>query len=269
MNQINFSQLGGFPLETETLLEVQKAYSIFNVYGKALGDKVIVSGCDEIGSNVTNGYIYLEGELMEFKGGVKQSKIVIDQIIQEVEFEDTNVKPVYYNRFATFGTGTTAIDWEGFKRIDPITSLMTRLDELEKTNAVFNSGHGSVWWRGSIASIPNGWIEDTTMRGLVPVGYDPGYRNHFDEGSYNLNTIGTSGGVREHAITLDEMPEHKFDLKTSDGGDDNTHSNDYLSPGDKEDRGHTGTQYTNELGGDKKHTNMQPYRVGVWIKRQI
>ncbi|MDB0611138.1 hypothetical protein PL371_04485, partial [Tenacibaculum maritimum] len=84
MNNLNFQELGGFPLETNTLTEVQKAYSIFNNYGSLAGNKTIITGCEELGNSVTNGFIYLNDELLEFRGGTKQSKIIIKQEIQEV-----------------------------------------------------------------------------------------------------------------------------------------------------------------------------------------
>lgn len=131
MNNINFQQVGGFPMETNTLLEVQKAYSIFNALGYMAGGRVIISGCVKTGNEISNGYLFIDGELIEFRGGTEQSKVIIKQEIQEVEFEDRQLKPVYYTRYATFGTGVTTIDWSDFKRLDSVVRLMERITTLE------------------------------------------------------------------------------------------------------------------------------------------
>ncbi|NJB83607.1 hypothetical protein [Wenyingzhuangia aestuarii] len=268
MNHINFQQIGGFPLETETLLEVQKAYSIFNAYGKAMGDKVIVSGCTVVGSNVSDGYIYLNDELISFKGGTLQSKIYIKEDVQNVEFADLVTKPVYYTRYATFGNTTNSIDWADFKRIDPILTLMSRMDELEKTNAVFNSGLGSVWWRGTLASIPDGWEEDTTMRGLVPVGQQVG--------DSNFNTLNATGGSKTQSLTVGQLPKHTPKWKWSKGVKFKTESaQDGTGYIDQDDGYHNGNSRDidrypiEEIGNNESHNNLQPYRVGLWIKRTI
>lgn len=254
MNQINFQQIGGFPFETETLNALQQAYNIFNSYGAVLGDKVIVSGCNLVGSTVQDGIIYLNDELLVFKSGTLQNKIYIAEDVQEVEFEDGSNKPVYHTRFATFGDTVDSVNWSEFKRIDPIVSLMSRLDELEKTNAVFKGGLSSVWWRGSATSIPDGWVEDTGMRGLVPVGQLP------NDSSFGV--LGASGGEKAVELTQENLPditlERKVGKETPAGGSESIWSN---RPGDD-------FVEEIELGGENSpHNNLQPYRVGLWIKR--
>ncbi|NIJ45071.1 hypothetical protein FHR24_001510 [Wenyingzhuangia heitensis] len=275
MNYINFQQIGGFPLETETLLEVQKAYSIFNAYGKAMGDKVIVSGCTVVGNNVSDGYIYLNDELISFKGGTLQSKIYIKEDVQNVEFADLVTKPVYYTRYATFGNTTNSIDWADFKRIDPILTLMSRMDELEKTNAVFITGGAMVLWNKPANEIPEGWKEVEDWRGRMPIGFDPNYNFAFnnDEVNYRLNVLGQTGGVRESKLNLSELPNFTLKWKNSQGTkidiagarDAIVYSDISQSSGNH--RKDIDTSPLESIGEGRSHTNMSPYRTVLFIER--
>lgn len=136
MNNINFQQSIGFPLETNTFDEMQKAYGIFNAMGEVVGDKVIVQGCKESGQNVADGVIYLNGEFFDFKGGVKQSTIVIQEDITKVEFEDGEKKDTYFKRYAKFGSGIDSYLWTDFKRVDDLVKVK---DDIKKVNLKINS----------------------------------------------------------------------------------------------------------------------------------
>ncbi|CAA0153225.1 conserved hypothetical protein [Tenacibaculum maritimum] len=136
MNIANFQQIGGFPFETNTVDFMQKAYSIFNAFGALAGNKTIISGCEVQGNEITNGYIYLEGELLEFRGGIKQDTIVIIEEETKVEFEDQTVKGVYYTRYATFGVSGNSIPWKDFKRIEVLIKLLNRIKALEEQIAL-------------------------------------------------------------------------------------------------------------------------------------
>ena len=156
MNNLNFQQLGGLPLETETLTEIQTAYSIFNAYGFLGGDRCIISGCIKTGNTVSNGFIFLDGEILEFKEGQEQSSVIVKQDVTDLEFENSEVKPVYYSRYACFGVGTSSVSWSDFKRLDSLTTLMTRISTLEKKSAVFSKGGGMLFWNKPANDIPVG-----------------------------------------------------------------------------------------------------------------
>lgn len=123
MNAANFNQTGGFPLETETLAFIQNAYKLFNDLGNVIGDKSIIKGCALTGTTVSDGTIYVNGELLEFRGGTQQTKIVIREDIQYMAFEDGTTKAVYKTRYAKFGTGTGAILWSEFTRPKTVLEL--------------------------------------------------------------------------------------------------------------------------------------------------
>lgn len=133
MNVLNFNQSVGFPLETDILDSMQTAYSIFNALGAIAGEKSIILGCNTIGVNVSDGVIYLNGEVLRFVGGFAQETIIIQENITSLEFEDGNSNEVIKERFATFGTGTTSYPWADFKRgmptIEIVAALLLKADK--------------------------------------------------------------------------------------------------------------------------------------------
>lgn len=246
MNTVNFQQIGGFPLETNTLTEVQKAYSIFNAFGALAGDKTIISGCETQGNEVTNGFIYLDGELLEFRGGIKQTTVVIIQEEVAVEFEDNTVKPVYYTRYATFGVSGNSIPWEEFKRYyinQPIYREVKWVDR-DVTNADLPRG----WF------IANGQNGTRNLLGRMFVGKDS---------SSEFNTVGKSGGAKEHQLTIGEMPRHRFGFPPGAGGDDGAGR---IVAGDSYGTQSLGSAYTNYLGSNQPHNNLPPYIVQIPIQ---
>lgn len=137
MKRFNFNQTGGLKLVTETLSGLQDAYSIYTGALKMAGDKAILSGCEELGGTVTDGFVIINGEILEFKGAVKQSTVIIKEEIENIQFEDGSLKPFETYRYATFGFSTSAISWDSFKRVPPlneipsqITALNTKIDSF-------------------------------------------------------------------------------------------------------------------------------------------
>ena len=247
MNKINFQQVGGFPLETNTLDEIQKAYTIFNAYGELAGNKSIISGCETQGTTVSDGFIYLEGELLEFRGGEKQSTIVVVQEEVSVEFEDKTLKPAYFTRYATFGTSGDSVAWDDFKRFYVSQPIYKEVKWVSRdvTNADLPRG----WY---IADGNNG--TDNVLGRMIVAR---------DQTDANFWYIGQKGGESEVTLTVNQMPKHRHGMEDGAGGDDGagrvTAGNDY------------GTQslanaYTKEVGGGQAHNNLPPYIVMLPIQ---
>lgn len=94
------------------------------------------------------------------------------------------------------------------------------------------------------------------FKGKVGVG--------LDEDDTNMNTIGKTGGEKEHTLTVNEMPnhDHEIDLNIEGRGSTNwafRSNQEYLG----------GTVKTLKSGGGQAHNNMQPYEVVgyMWIRR--
>jgi hypothetical protein len=116
MNTINFNQVGGFPFSTNILAKLQTAFSLFNALGNIVGDLTIISGCEVAGTNVANGVVFINGEVLEFRGGLAQTKVIVKEDTENILFENLNYYPAIKTRYATFGTGVGAINWVDFKR---------------------------------------------------------------------------------------------------------------------------------------------------------
>ena len=203
--RINFSHLGGFPLNQNILDAMQESYNLLGVLGEIVGSKAIIKGCAVTGTTVAPGYIYINGEILYFVGGEIQDDVIIVEEVVDKEFEDGVERDVLHIRHAEFGTGTTAIPWTDFVRAYPLTSAIF-LDEIRM-------------YGGDIANIPAGWhlcngsngTED--LRGRFIVGHNP------DDVDYD--TVGNTGGEKEHTLTVDEMPAHNHTAGSTPAGSHN------------------------------------------------
>ena len=106
----------------------------------------------------------------------------------------------------------------------------------------FGSGNGSTTF-----NLPN-------LSGRVPVGIDPN--------DNDFNSIGKTGGEKEHTLTVGEMPEHNHELGYDTGV--------LLSSGNERGNVGSGTTYdqgwfTKANGGSQPHNNLQPHVVLNYI----
>ncbi|MEG3977309.1 hypothetical protein QT970_22190 [Microcoleus sp. herbarium8] len=200
MNRTNFVQTGGVPIKAERLQELQEAYSIFNNLGFIAGNFSILTGCVVTGTNVSDGVVVVNGEVLLFQGGTLSANVIIIENPVSKEFKDGSFKPLHFIRYATFGTGAGMLAWNDFKRIDPILTLMARLASLEKKTAVFQAGGGMVLWNKPANEIPNGWQEVINWRGRMPVG--------MDVSQTEFNTLGKISGNKNKTLSTSELPSH-------------------------------------------------------------
>lgn len=119
----------GFPLESDaTLGFMQSAYTDgLNGIGKFFGELVIVSGVVQTGSNVTDGWIMVQGELMFFLGGTVATNFFIEETVVSKANQSGTLVPRYFTRKAKFGTGTVQFPFANLQRIEGIQTLQNRL----------------------------------------------------------------------------------------------------------------------------------------------
>jgi len=270
MNRLNFNQSVGFPLETEILDEMQKAWTVLNALGAIAGNFTIISGCVVTDATATNGVVFINGEVLAFHGGVVQENVIIVEIQQLREFEDNNSHEVIYTRYATFGTATTQWPWADFKRgmetkeipaalalkEDKLTvaALLERIEDLEAITTVnVPSGLIAIW--GQAANlIPVGWTEYTPLRGRTAVGYDSAVPE--------FDVLGDFGGAINKTLSINEMPSHNHELGLSTGGANSDGGNDFVK------NSTVGTTFsTKNSGGSVPFSIMNPFRVVLYIQK--
>lgn len=251
-------------MDTDILDAVQEAYSVFNSLGSLAGDKAIISGCVEAGNNVSDGVIYLNGEILSFKGGTLGTSIIIKEDTESRVFEDGATKPVIFKRYATFGSSTPekTFVWADFKRFDNLVKnaeknldFEKRLKALETKKSPIPIGLIAIWGKPATEPIPEGWQECTDLRGRFPLGWNPD-----DE---DFNTLLKEGGEKEHTLKQAELPNYEIasiDLLrawTPKGGGFRG-SNDNKLNYEK--------VKINLGGGNQPHNNMPPYRIIKFIE---
>lgn len=96
------------------------------------------------------------------------------------------------------------------------------------------------------------------FKGLIALGVD--------EDDTNMNTIGKTGGEKEHTLTVNEMPSHTHTLNNATLLNRNI-SGTGGAQGSTTVQGATVT--ANNSGGGQAHNNLQPYEVVgyMWIRR--
>lgn len=268
MITFNFDQSVGFPLDTDILTSIQKAYKLFGALGGLAGNFSIISGCTLVGSTVSNGAVYINGELFEFKGGVLQSNVIIVEERTTLEFEDNNEHDVIFNRYATFGTGTTQYPWEDFKRVfesknipqaladkedkTVVTGLVERIAALEAmADRTLPIGIIAIWGK-PIGDIPIGWQPYEPLKGRIPIG--------LDTAQVEFDTLLDYGGSKTHTNTIEEMAAHDHDIASDShnaagGGAEKTIGSDLV-----------GFEKTEETGEGIPYSIMNPYRVVHFIE---
>lgn len=278
MNTLNFIQTGGVPFTNNVVAEFEKAYSIFNAYGAMAGDKTIISGCLENGSSVSDGYVYVNGELFYFEGGNISENVFLNVENIEKVFEDQTTKTLIKVRTIKFGNALENVwSWSEFKRIDNLIALMGRLDMLEEaqtiTNAklaIFTQGGVVFPWFKAVEDIPEGFAPVWNIAGKTIVGLDP---NDTD-----FDTVGKLFGSKKHKLTTSELPKHRFKIATTTGQNSYPplNSNNFLVTinnkgivGNYLLGGTTGEPtvgQSSEVGGDLEHNNVQPSIVANYIE---
>lgn len=246
MNRIDLTNLGGFPLEQDTLKFMQDSYDDVQASVAALfGDKAILSGVQVVGGNVTNGWITYQGEILKFVGGAAGADVVIVETTQDAVFEDGATRPVYKTRYATIGTPGTF----------PFT-------DLKPANVGVPVGT-VVMWSGSVNAIPAGWQLHAPLAGKFIVGYDPA--------DVDYDAIGKIGGEKKHQLTNGELPKTQLRVNTTgnQSGVDpgrglqrsSTNGDGYASNG----TGSGTYPYIESFGNDEAHENRPPYYVLAYI----
>lgn len=280
MNKQNFNQLGGFPLETDTLDWLQEAYSIFNALGDVIGNYAIISGCTVNGSNVGDGVVFINGEVYKFVGGAIQANVRIIQTSTTKVFENGDINPVHNQRYVTFASGVGEISWSNFKRPETLINLSSR---------ILPPGSNPQMYTGNPLDLPEGWnlCDGGTYNNILTPDLRKRFIVGWQSGDADYGLMGGIGGADKVTLTESEMPSHTHSGSTNSAGS-HTHimkirtdevgsgngaaltnsgnSDESLVNYNTESAGaHTHTMNLNSTGGDEAHENRPPYYVLAYI----
>ncbi|QIY83417.1 hypothetical protein HER18_07675 [Chryseobacterium sp. NEB161] len=266
MNNISFNQDGGFRLSTNILAAVQASYTLFNALGWIGGDLTIISGCEVNGSTVSDGVVFINGEVFNFKGGDLGTYVIIRETVTSYPFQNGTVKPVIRERYVSFGSGTPDQNflWADFKRLFPTKDIEAfktehdnRIEALEGKQA-FAIGMILRYDQPLSVAPPAGWVDwnPAGEQGRVWVS-----RSETD-GDFGL---GSTGGEKTHQLIENEMPAHKHNY---------TDVSNNMFGGPDQSTGFDGgnvrfklrTVETESKGGNQAHNNLQPYVAVRFIK---
>ena len=272
MNIVRYKQTGGFPLDTNNLDFLQNSFHILNTLGNLAGDMVIISGCEITGNTVSNGVVYVNKEVLEFRGGSLSANVFIKEEAVSGTFEDGSFKPIEITRYVTFGSSTPekTFKWEDFKRVDNLiqqgvknADFEKRIKALENKKSPVPIGLIAIWGKPASEPIPEGWKECTDLRGRMPLGWNP------DDADFS--ELLKNDGEKTHQLKVHELPVIEGGFETV------THMTRLgtgvvrgVSGGQAQIAGGA-SQWLHEqmelkFGGNQPHNNMPPYKIIKFIE---
>ena len=272
MNIVRYKQTGGFPLDTNNLDFLQSSFHILNTLGNLAGDMVIISGCEITGNTVSNGVVYVNKEVLEFRGGSLSANVFIKEEAVSGTFEDGSFKPIEITRYVTFGSSTPekTFKWEDFKRVDNLiqqgvknADFEKRIKALENKKSPVPIGLIAIWGKPASEPIPEGWKECTDLRGRMPLGWNP------DDADFS--ELLKNDGEKTHQLKVQELPVIEGGFETV------THMTRLgtgvvrgVSGGQAQIAGGA-SQWLHEqmelkFGGNQPHNNMPPYKIIKFIE---
>jgi hypothetical protein len=133
--RIDFTQLEGLGFTQDTLDFLQASYrDSFAGLAAFLGDFVIVTGVIDEGATYSNGWVAINGQLLPFAGGLKASRIIVDEVVTTELFEDGSTKNVYYVRTAKLASSGGTL-FTSFVRLSTVKQIIS---DLANANANAN-----------------------------------------------------------------------------------------------------------------------------------
>lgn len=276
MDKINFTAKDNFPFSIDTANMMQGQTMLAAKLALLGGANYILSGCVDDGTNVSDGIIVVNGELIPFEGGVKKTKIAIQQTSKTLTAFGVEYPEAYIYRIAKF-SDTGDYNWSDFMQVLTNKQIEYKLNSLKGEETGFVK-----MWSGRVDRIPEDYRlcnGDVLTTELYPeLAYSlgkeneqsfsiPDLRRRFIAGYDNAVDSGYSemwstGGAEAITLTKNQMPKHTHTIKFVDEKwGDNANSRPFPNPA-----GTAGySAETTESGGDQAHENRPPYYVLAYV----
>jgi hypothetical protein len=267
--RIDFTIVGGLPLEQDTLDFMQQSYrGAFGALAKLCGDKVILTGVEVTGGSVSSGWIVVGGELIPFIGGTLATNVLVSEAsaVSQALFEDGNSHDVYFTKTAT----CVAIGGFPFSDLVPLLSLQNvwvkdDLRMLYKPTGSYAAFVAANFDGGGLGlNAYKGW---QLLSVQVPAAAGKMFVN-VNSADTDFNATGKTGGAKTVALTAAQNGPHdhanrytrstpsspgaaaaeKIEVESFSNGSDRAL---YLS----------GVALTGSSGTGAAHENMPPYFV--------
>lgn len=304
----NFITMAGksFPLDCETLADMQNNILLAYILGNIAGDKVILTGCQlqENGTKRAEGYVFLrtkdypEGEILYWEGGGISAGAYLKKEDITVRPEGYEFPRAYIKRSLFPGIGEENYKWEDFTDLTTTRNLAEADKQLGAAiEKLAPPPLGIVqMWAGGVtgSSLPDGYLmcDGAQLRteeypelyavisrsytpSSVPQGYFrlPDLRGRFvagyDSGDADYNAQGKTGGEKTHKLTVEEIPAHKHGENLWKEGNPKWKGGGANSSPESVSL-HDQTQSfgeTAETGGGAAHENRPPYYAMAYIIR--
>ena len=219
MKLLEFNKLTGFPLSATTMKFTQEQLLELQYLSLLGGNNYIISGCNNVGGTVSDGWVVVKGEVLKFVSGTLSDYVIIEDNPVSRPFMDETLNPYYHNRVAKFGTTgdtTTQFAWSSFEVNNPDNGVLKRLRLAETLLASLQTSLAAT--NTTVASKAN--ISDVLVKGnttlFTPVNdYDPATKKYVDN-SFGIIAKGTINvGDIDYAQTVKTIP-FGIDIGTTD-----------------------------------------------------
>ena len=140
MNNLKLDNQGGLLAFQQVLAFMQDTYkSAVAAISKALGNNVIIDGCEVNGANLSPGIIILNGELLPFDGGANLGFFTVQETVQNRLYRDGVQKPLYHIRKA-ITHGSNGVAYSDFSRINNLRTTKDNIADLVAQLTALNAG---------------------------------------------------------------------------------------------------------------------------------
>jgi hypothetical protein len=258
--RIDLTNLGGFPLEQDTLNYMQSSYdAAFQAVAMLCGNKTILSGVVNTAGVVSDGWISYNNELLPFIGGALGVQVVIQETpaADQTTFQDGTKHDIYFTKVATCG----AVGSFPFSDLVPLLSLQNMWRPGDIKDRYLDPATASAYIAANFDSNGFGVNAETGWRILskaVPLTAGKTFVN-VDFGDPDFATLGTAVGEKEHVLSPTEF-SHKVSIPRGDAYTGNSQESSLKVGGGQGTSPQSPVVITigNSSGISDGHNNIQP-----------